>query len=65
MQFAPGFVGPGYQRDVTGAYRAICEPSSAKVDFKVKAAVGKRLPPSGVPGPQANTRVEGSTRDER
>lgn len=60
-QFAPGFVGRPYDIDAAGNYRAVCQPSSSKVDFKVKAQVGKRLASSGnVPGPSANAQVEAS-----
>ena len=60
-QFAPGFVGTPYTVDAAGQAHAVCMPSAASVNFKVKAPVGKRLSSSGnVPGPASNTRFEGS-----
>jgi hypothetical protein len=61
MQFGPGFVGVPYERDAAGNARAVCMPSAAKVNFKVKAPIGKPLQHSGsVPGPAAGARIEGS-----
>lgn len=61
MQFAPGFVGTPYTLDAQGRAHAVCEPSAQKINFKVKASVGKALTPSGnFPSPSTNTRIEGT-----
>ena len=57
MQFAPGFVGTPYTLDGQGRPQAVCQPSAANINFKVKAQVGQKLSRSGsVPGPGAHRR---------
>lgn len=43
MQFAPGFAAAPFARDRDGRVRAVCQPSSQGVDFKVKHGINAPL----------------------
>lgn len=43
MQFAPGFAATPYARDRDGQVRAVCQPSSQLVDYKVKHGINAPL----------------------
>jgi hypothetical protein len=55
QQFAPGFVGPA-------STQAVCVPSAAHIDFKVKAPVGRPFGQSKALDPRHNTVFEGRTK---